>query len=89
MRSSVGSFSGFRARGCRGFGNRRSFAGDRSCCSKNRDFMTALLTYLRYLSIPGSGFDAVGIQQLHLWDSSLGQNTLNVVLMYVSLNYSY
>ena len=45
--------------------------------------MTVLITELKYLSIPGRGFDAVGIQRLHLWDSSLDQNTLNVVLVYV------
>ena len=45
--------------------------------------MTVLITELKYLPIPGRGFAAVGIQRLHLWDSSLDQNTLNVSLVYV------
>lgn len=49
----------------------------------NRNFMTVLISELKYLSIPGCGFDAVGIQRLRLWDSSLDQNTLNIVLVYV------
>ena len=54
----------------------------------NHDFMTTLMTDLIYLLIPGRGSDAVGIQRLHLWDSSLGQNTLNVVFSVRSPNCS-